>query len=41
MKKGYNVADDKDEVDVITRVSLKRMTATKCTEKLFLRTQYI
>jgi hypothetical protein len=40
-KKEYDVADDKDEVDVITRVSLDRVTATLCTEKLFLRTQYI
>ncbi len=28
MKKGYDVADDKDDVNVITRVSLDRVTTT-------------
>jgi hypothetical protein len=35
------MGDDVDDEIVITNVSLGRVTATLCTEKLFLSTQYI
>jgi hypothetical protein len=39
VKKGYDVAVDDDALK--TSVSQNRVTATLCTEELFLRTQYI
>jgi hypothetical protein len=41
MKKGDNVADDEDDDVVRTSVSQDQVTATLCTEELFLSTQYI
>ncbi len=41
MKKGDDVADDDDDDAVRTHVSQDPVTATLCTEELFLRTQYI
>jgi hypothetical protein len=41
MKKGDDVAGYEDEDAVRTSVSQDRVTATLCTEELFLRTQYI
>jgi hypothetical protein len=38
MNKGDEVADDEDDDDVRTSVSEDRMTATLCTEELFIRT---
>jgi hypothetical protein len=40
MKKGDDVADDDDDA-VRTTLTQDRVTATLCTEELFLRTQYI
>ncbi len=40
-KKRDDVADDEDDHAVRTTVSEDRMTATLCTEELFLSTQYI
>jgi hypothetical protein len=41
MKKGDEVADDEDDDAVRTSVSQDRVTATLCTEELFLITQYM
>ncbi len=41
IKKGYVVAVDDDDDDVVRScVSQDRVTATLCTEELFLRAQY-
>ncbi len=40
VKKGYDVAVDDDDA-LKTSVSQNRVTATLCTEEVFLRTQYI
>jgi hypothetical protein len=40
MKKGDEVADDEDDDAVRTSVSQDQVTATLCTEELFLITQY-
>jgi hypothetical protein len=41
-KKGDQIADDEDDNDTVrTSASQDRVTATLCTEELFLITQYI
>ncbi len=41
MRKGDDVAVDNDDGAVKTIVSQTQVTATPCTEELFLRTRYI
>ncbi len=41
VKKGYDVAVDDDDDAIRTSVLQNRVTATLCTEELFLRTEYI